>query len=51
MAAKKIVTKKQLEVLLKKAEKAIVEWSKYKDGLQVALSSNPPGQPPRPPKG
>lgn len=47
----KTPTKKQLEALLKKADKEIAKWIKYKEELQAAISSNPPGKPPRPPKG
>lgn len=47
----KTPTKKQLENLIKKAEKTIIVWSEYKAALEAALSSNPPGKPPRPPKG
>lgn len=48
---KKVTTRKQLEAILKKAEKKVEIWIAYREGLITALSSNPPGPPPPPPKG
>lgn len=38
---------KQLEELLVKADDKISELQKFKEEVKIALSSNPPGKPPK----
>lgn len=47
---KKTVTKKGLESLLRKADKQIAVLEKFKADVAVALSSTPPGKPPKFPR-
>ena len=44
---KKKMTKRGLELLLMKADKKIAELERFKEAVIVAMSSNPPGKPPK----
>lgn len=44
---KKKMTKKGLENLIAKADQKIVQLEQFKEAVKVALSSNPPGKPPK----
>ena len=44
---KKKTTKKGLELLLMKADKKIADLERFKEAVFIAMSSNPPGKPPK----